>query len=130
MAVKIRKRAAADVPTPTRVDVVDLFFDTDDVLKFKDHRGVVRTAISTVGSPITLAKQASAPATQADADKLYAKEVSGNLEVFVRDSDGNEVQLTDDGGPAASGGSGGVFWDPPYDQLKGEFTAIDYTPPS
>lgn len=109
MAIKIRKRAAADVSAPTRTDVVDVFVDSDDVIKFKDSRGVVRTAVAVTGTPISLAKQASAPASEEDKDKLYAKTVT-DLEVFVRDSAGNEVQLTNEGGPAASGGVGGVWW--------------------
>lgn len=108
MSAKIRKRAAADVPTPTRLDVVELFFDTDDVLKFKDNKGVVRTAISVAGSPVSLAKQNSAPASAADKIKLYAKLASGNLEAFVRDNNGNEIQLTSDGASAAES-TPGVF---------------------
>lgn len=127
MAVKIPKMAAAAVPTPVRYDVVELFFDTtDDVVKFKDSKGVVRTAIAPTGSPVSLVKQASAPVAAMDTSKLYAKEVSGYLEVFARDNTGAEVQLTNQGVPAASGGSVGVFWDA-YDQLKTDVTTTNST---
>lgn len=54
------------------------------------------TAIGAGASPVVLAEQ-SAPAAEADTVKLYAKDVSGESEMFVRDSAGNEVQVTDDG---------------------------------
>ena len=118
MPVNIPKRAAADVPAPTRIDVVEVFVDTDDLIKFKDSRGVVRTAVAVSGTPISLAKQAVAPAAEADKHKLYAKEIV-DLEVVARDSAGNEIPLTNEGGPAAisAGGPVGVFW-PSTNQVK------------
>ena len=117
MPVNIPKRAAADVPAPTRVDVVEVFVDTDDLIKFKDSQGVVRVAVTTTGEPISLAKQAVAPAAEADKHKFYAKEIV-DLEVVARDSAGNEIPLTNEGGPAAvSSSPAGVFW-PSTNQVK------------
>jgi len=115
MPVKIRNQVAADVPAPSRPDHVKLFTE-NGTFKFKDSLGVVRTAVSVSGDPICLTRQAAAPAAEANKDKLYAKDVI-DLEMFARDSAGNETQLTDQGRSTAVGGNAGVFW-PSTNQVK------------
>lgn len=56
-------------------------------------------------TPVVLAEQ-TPPAAGTDKVKLYAKDVAGAAEFFVRDAEGNEVQITDDGSVAGGGGSG------------------------
>jgi hypothetical protein len=107
-----------------RLDVAELFFDPDGSLKFKLKNGTVHAAVTPEGFPISISRQITAPAAQANAIKLYAKEVSGFLEAFARDNNSAEIQLTDQGQPAAPGGARGVFWLPVYDELKGEWNNV------
>lgn len=72
----------------------------------KDENGVVTPSTTLDGSPLFLSDQVSDPAAVAGQTKLYAKDVSGASELFVRDGAGNIIQMTDGGSPAGGGGGG------------------------
>lgn len=81
----------------------------------KDENGVVSSSATLDGSPVSLNNQVSDPAAELTKIKVYTKDVSGVSEMFVRDSDGNVIQMTDAGAPAGGSGGGGltVAWNGP-----------------
>ena len=97
MALTLKKQTDASVRTPSNSKRVQCYFDGNEVLKFKDSTGAVASTLSLDESPITLKDQTTAPATVSTRSTLYAKDVSGNSEIFVVDGSGTEVQLTNAG---------------------------------
>ena len=58
---------------------------------------------------VTLLVQASAPTQKASAIIVYGKDVSGKCELFARDEDGDEIQITDGGVLKGLFPSGGII---------------------
>ena len=48
-------------------------------------------------SKVTLLEQGSAPASKANAGRLYTKDDGGDTELYYKDDSGNEIQVTEDG---------------------------------
>ena len=63
---------------------------------------------------VTLPQQSSAPDAIASTGIIYTKEISGKAELFYRDEDGNEVQLT-------TGGTINISAATPYSPEIGEY---------
>jgi len=59
--------------------------------------GFISGETDTAAKQLTFKKQTSDPTNVADTAIIYAKEVSGVTEIFVRDSDGNIKQITSGG---------------------------------
>lgn len=102
MTINIRKKPAALVPTPDGM-YVQLFVDEDGLPKTKDSDGNV-VSLSQSNTMI-LVEQGVAPSAEANKTKLYGFDVAGITELFVRDSSGNQIQITDNGAIAGGGGT-------------------------
>ena len=102
MAITLRKQADADVvsPSPARVSY---YVDGTTPKTKNSAASVVNTALDE--SPIVLADQVSAPSTLVNNSKVYAKDVSGNSELFFLDGSGAEVQVTSNGNLAGVSGT-------------------------
>jgi len=92
------------------VDTAD--YDVDQLFKlsFNPGTGVQTRDNVQVFKEIAykyLLEQAAAPSTDAEETVLYAKDVSSVVELFFRyESDGTEIQITDNGSVAGGGGGG------------------------
>jgi len=120
VSIKFRKQSAGAVPIPEAA-YVQLFVDVDGQPKVKDNAGQV-TALAQA-STLTLAEQITAPIHEPDKLKLYARDDAGITELFIKDSSGNEIQVTKDG--ELAGASGGLMPHPGLfgNPAIGEFAA-------
>ena len=85
-----------------------------------DDGGVENIIAEFNGDPLTEDEQGSPPSAEVDKLKLYAKEVSGELEQFIRkasDDGSAEIQVTSGGGIKA-----GHFYDAPDGHAQAAFT--------
>jgi hypothetical protein len=119
MSIKLRKKPAALVAIPDG-SYVQLFVDEDGLPKLKDSVGDI-TQLSQ-SAVVTLVEQGSDPTPTANQLKIYSKDVAGNTEMFVVDSSGNEIQVTDDGTVAGGGAASAIA-------TSGTPVAITPTPP-
>jgi len=103
VSIKLRKQSASAVSIPSGMHV-QLFVDVDGQPKVKDDVGLV-TPLSQA-STLTLVKQDVAPDDDPNALKLYARAATdtGETELFVKDSNDVEIQVTKDGAIAGGGG--------------------------
>jgi hypothetical protein len=122
VSIKFRKQSAAAVPTPEG-PYIQLFVDVDGQPKVKDNAGQVIPLAQ--ASTLTLTEQPTAPEPAPDTIKLYAKDVAGKTELFIKDGTGAEIQVTSDG--AVAGASGGVMPHPGLfgNPAIGEFAASE-----
>ena len=122
MSIKFRKQSAAAVPTPEG-PYIQLFVDVDGQPKVKDNAGQVIPLAQ--ASTLTLTEQPTAPEPAPDTIKLYAKDVGGKTELFIKDGTGEEIQVTSDG--TMVGASGGLMPHPGFfgNPAIGEFSASE-----
>ena len=102
----------ASDPTPNPVGGIVYVKDVSGIfeLHYMDDAGTI-TQITSNGALVLpeifpFPVQVSTPATVADTMTVYSKTIAGNLELFVLDPNGREIQLTSDG--AAQAGDGAV----------------------
>jgi hypothetical protein len=103
VSIKLRKQSVDSVRIPTGLHV-QLFVDVDGLPKVKGSDGAV-IALSQ-SSALTLVEQEAAPDYDPNALKLYARGATdtGETELFIKDSNDVEIQVTKDGSIAGGGG--------------------------
>lgn len=102
MAIKLKRQASGSVVRPPASHVA-FFIDQDGNPSLMNSEGTVSPSVTADGSPLSLTAQISAPTPVELGVKLYSKSVSGVVEFFVIDDQGNEIQITNNGSVNAGG---------------------------
>jgi len=101
MSIKLRKESASSVATPESTHI-QFFVDDTGLPQLKDDNGDLIPVGQ--GDNVVL-PETTTPTTEANKAKIYSKDVAGITETFILDDQGNEIQVTDNGAIAGTGGS-------------------------
>ena len=125
MSIKLRKQSPGAVRTPGEMHV-QLFVNTDGVTSIKDSGGNV----TSISQPpvLTLVAQDAPPGAEPNAVKLYSRAATdtNETELFIKDSNDVEIQVTKDGA-IVGGGDLGLTTSPPADVDAGDAALGDAT---